>query len=168
MDFRIQIEQGQLHILDNKTDFPVLIDVPTFSYTYLTDDITKGERSADTTPYDSRMGVFTQITSVKRNVVVLNDEEGKTTFTIEQNKDVLYLSLNTSHNDYSEFGINLPFNFMGKFHGGGHTNQYLFNSPYISEDNKIKFCYLSNINGRNLVVLFLDDADGWKVDYSKF
>lgn len=168
MNFRIQIEQEQLHILDNKTGFPVLIGAPTFSYTYLTDDITKGERSADTTPYDSRQGAFTHLTNVKTNVILLSDEERKTSLTIEQNNDVLYWNLHTLRNDYSEFGINLPFNFMGKFHGGGHTNQYLFNSPYISEDNKIKFCYLSNINGRNLVVLFLGDADGWKVDYSKF
>ena len=30
----------------------------------------------------------------------------------------------------SEYGINLPFNFMGKKNGGGWENQFLFNSPY--------------------------------------
>ena len=168
MEFYIQTEQNQLHIFDNKTGFPVLMDTPTVSYTYLTDDITTGERSADTTPYDSRSEAFTHIENVKQNVIVLSDKEKKTTLTIEQDKDVLYWHLYTSHNDYSEFGINLNFNFMGKFHGGGYKNQYLFNSPYMSEDNKIKFCYLSNINGRNLVVLFLGESDGWKMDYSKF
>ncbi len=168
MDFYLQVENNRLQILDKKTGFPVLIDFPTFSYTYLTDDITKGKRSADTTPYDSREGAFPHIASLKGNAVAMNSEDGKTTLTLEQKSDCIYLRLSTQHKDYSEFGLNLPLNFMGKFHGGGHTNQYLFNSPYISVDNKIKLCYLSNINGRNLVVLFLDDADGWKVEYSKF
>ncbi len=168
MDFYIQVENNRLQILDGKTGFPVFIDTPTFSYTYLTDDITKGERSADTTPYDSREGIFTRGARGERNTVVFRSENEETTLTIEEKEDVVYFDLQTLNENYSEFGLNLPFNFMGKFNGGGYTNQYLFNSPYISEDNKIKFCYLSNINGRNLVVLFLDDADGWKVEYSKF
>ncbi len=168
MDFYIQVENNRLQILDDKTGFPVFIDTPTFSYTYLTDDITKGERSADTTPYDSREGAFTHIVNFKQNAVVFNSQDGQTTLTLENKNDIVHLHLSTLREDYSEFGLNMPFNFMGKFNGGGHTNQYLFNSPYISEDNEIKFCYLSNSNGRNLVVLFLDDADGWKVEYSKF
>ncbi len=76
--------------------------------------------------------------------------------------------MTTRRQDYSHFGLNLPFNFMGKLQGGGYENQYLFNSPYRSADEQHKYCLLKNINGNHLLVLFLSQADGWKMDYSPY
>ncbi len=167
MDFILKETKENISVTDGETNFPVFSNV-SVSYTLQSDDITKGKREYDTTPYESRGEFFTQISTFGENSFVLKDEREENTLIMEEKENILYLTLQTKRADYSEFGLHLPFNFMGKFHGGGYRNQYLFNSPYISEDNKIKFCYLSNLNGRNLVILFLDDADGWKVEYSKF
>ncbi len=169
MDFSIKLIDGKLKIFDAKTSLPVFQDLLTYSYTLTDDDITKGERGYFTSPYDSRMGSFNQIKALdEKDGFALFSDDGKTRLNIAKTAKVLELLLETTATDFSEFGLNLPFNFMGKFNGGGYKNQYLFNSPYRSNDSKIKFCYLSNLNGRNLVVLFDCEADGWKVDYSKY
>ncbi len=85
---------------------------------------------------------------------------------IEIEDNAIILNLTTDFRDFSEFGLNLPFNFMGKKMGGNFDEQYLFNSPYRSIDEKYKYCYLKNIKGKDVFVIFLSDADGWKMDYS--
>ena len=65
----------------------------------------------------------------------------------------------------SEFGLNIPLRFMGKKNCGGWKNQYLLNSPYNTADNKHIFCYFTRPQGKNLLVLALSRADGWKADY---
>lgn len=56
---------------------------------------------------------------------------------------------------------------MGK-KGGDWKNQYLFNSPYRSEDNRHIYIYLTAPCGKNRVVVFESGADGWKMDYSPY
>lgn len=130
-------------------------------YTLIKDDITKGKKPWGT-PYIDRADEF---------VVENNRYIGKKTNTsleISPFIDGIRLSICSDRNDLSEFGINLPFNFMGKLNGGGWENQYLFNSPYTSTDKGIIYAYLTNPKGNNLCVCVLSDADGWKMDYSTY
>lgn len=130
----------------------------TLSYTLKSDDITKGEKPQGT-PYLSREGKFDENGY---------NEETKSTLKTENEADGLKITLGTESDDFSEFGINLPLNFMGKKNGGGWRKQYLFNSPYSSPDNENIYCYLSRPDGRNLMFVFASGADGWKMDYSLF
>lgn len=134
-----------------------LCDDISVSYTLKTDDITKGEKPA-MTPYVPRKEKFTDgyapLTGTK--LTVKRDGEGYT------------ISARSESDELSQFGLNLPFNFMGKKNGGGWRNQFLFNSPYASSDNKHIFCYFTSPSGKNLVLVFLTRADGWKMDYSSY
>ena len=76
------------------------------------------------------------------------------------------VKMRTTRTDLSEFSLELPINFMGKKNGGGWQNQYLLNSPYTSAGNKYKYCYLSNPNGKNLILFPQGKCDGWKCNYS--
>ncbi len=128
------------------------------SYTLKTDDITKGAKPQGA-PYISRKGEFDErgVNAETSSRVKLCEKFGG--FLIE---------LKTDSDDLSEFGLNLPVKFMGKMNCGGWKKQYLFNSPYNSEDNKHIFCYLTNPEGNNLLILSLMKIDGWKMDYSLF
>lgn len=166
----IRIEQTgeSLRFTDAATGYPVLWGGDlSISYTLKTDDITAWERPHDCTPYESRTGSLT-VTEKTENGYILCNEELKTTLIVTSQKDLVWLELTTQREDLSEFGLNLPFNFMGKLQGGGYENQYLFNSPYRSSDERYKYCYLKNINGNDLMVLFAGEADGWKMDYSRY
>ncbi len=127
------------------------------SYTLKSDDITHGEHPHGT-PYVSRKGAF----------VGGYNAETKSRLTVEEEDGSVKITLTTESEDLSEFGLNLPFNFMGKKNGGGWRRQYLFNSPYSSENNEYIYCYLSNPNGKNLMLVFGSKADGWKMDYSPY
>lgn len=139
----------------------LLLGAPCVAYTLKTDDITKGEKPS-ATPYQDRKGEFTTENGV------LYHAETKTRMTVEFYEDGLIFEATSENDDLSEFGINLPFNFMGRKNGGGWKNQFLFNSPYVSDDRKIVYAYLKKPNGANLVVAVLSEADGWKMDYSPF
>ena len=126
------------------------------SYTLKTDDITKGAKPQGT-PYLSRKGIFDE------NGI---NAETKSRLVVRKKSGGYYVSLRTSSDDLSEFGLNLPVKFMGKKNCGGWKKQYLFNSPYNSVDNKHIFCYLTNPEGDNLLILSVGKTDGWKMDYS--
>ena len=128
------------------------------SYTLRSDDITKGEKPQGT-PYVSREDKFDENGFAK---------ETQSCISVCKRGGGYYITLVTHVQSVSEYGLNLPFNFMGKKNLGGWRNQYLFNSPYSSDDNRQIFCYLTNPNGKNLLVLSLGRADGWKMDYSLF
>lgn len=125
------------------------------------DDITKGKKPWGI-PYIDRADEF----------VIENDRciarKTNTSLEISPFLDGIKLSIRSDRDDLSEFGINLPFNFMGKLNGGGWENQYLFNSPYTSTDKIIIYAYLTNPKGNNLCVCVLSRADGWKMDYSTY
>lgn len=137
------------------------------SYTLKSDDITTGAKPQGT-PYLSRKGIFDEngINAETNSRLSVSEKYGG--FVVE-------LKTFGSENDgaknadkLSEYGLNLPLKFMGKKNCGGWKKQYLFNSPYNSSDNKHIFCYLTNHEGKNLLILSLGKADGWKMDYSLF
>ena len=168
MAIKIKLEQNELHFYDDETGYPIFWgDRLSISYTLTTDDITQGERRNGCSPYESRMGEFSHFQELQSGYF-LENEELQTQLTINQKKDRLDFSLTTTNDTFSEFGLNLPFNFMGKLNGGGYGNQYLFNSPYRSLDNTYKYCFLKNPNGNHLFLLFHSLADGWKMDYSSY
>ena len=127
------------------------------SYTLKSDDITRGEHPP-CTPYVSREGLFSDG----------YNSETKSHLSIEEENGSIKMILTTESEDLSEFGLNLPFNFMGKKNGGGWRKQYLFNSPYSSRDNDYIYCYLSNPDNKNIMLVFSGKADGWKMDYSPY
>ena len=127
-------------------------------YTFKTDDITKGP-IPHSTPYVDRKVYFDENGEVKE----LNAK-----ISISEYKDGLKIILVADDDRLSEFGLSLPLNFMGKLNGGGWQNQYLLNSPYTSEGNTYKYCYLTNPNGKNLFIFPKGKCDGWKADYSPY
>lgn len=129
------------------------------AYTLKTDDITKGKKPS-CTPYQDSVDEL-----LFKNGVFVGEKTGST-LKIEEHNDGVIFNLSCDNENLSEFGINLPFNFMGKLNGGGWKNQFLFNSPYVFNDGEIKYFYLTKPNGNNLVVAILSLANGWKMDYS--
>lgn len=128
-------------------------------YTLNTDDITKGEKPRST-PYKGRYEDveptdFGGVANATKSTVTVKMAELGVEFTVESFADNL-----------SEYGVYLPFNFMGKFNGGGWENQYLLNSTYISNDKKLSYIYLTKPNGNNLLVAIRGGYEGWKVEYS--
>ena len=157
-----------LRFTDSRTGWPVIHGGNlSISYTLKTDDVTKWERPHDCTPFDSRVGELV-LTEAAENRYVLSNSQLKTTLTVTGEAELVRLTLATENEDFSQFGLNLPFNFMGKLEGGGYENQYLFNSPYRSTDEQYKYCYLKNVKGNDLMVLFTSPADGWKMDNSRY
>ncbi len=125
-------------------------------YTLKTDDITEGN-APFSMPYNDRKGYFDKngrCEKIDANVTVSAFNGG------------IKLVLKTNAEDISQFGLSLPINFMGKKGGGGWQNQYLLNSVYTSKGNKYKYCYLTNPNGKNLIIFPKGKCDGWKCDYS--
>ena len=154
--------EDKKNILDDRRIEDKIFHVQDLSVTYTlkTDDITKGEKP-DCTPYVSRTDVLTK----KENFFVGIDT--KSELRIESYQDGLKFFLKSDNTELSEFGVNLPFNFMGKVDGGGWENQFLFNSPYLSEDRNIFYVYLTKPNGAHLL-LAAKGAVGWKMDYSPY
>ena len=134
------------------------VDDLSVSYTLKTDDITHGAKPQGT-PYLSRKGSFDE------NGV---NAETESKLSVSEKSGGYLVGLKSSSDKLSEFGLNLPLKFMGKKNCGGWKKQYLFNSPYNSADNKHIFCYLTNPEGKNLLIVSLKKADGWKMDYSLF
>lgn len=125
-------------------------------YTFLSDDITEGEAPFGM-PYRDRKGYFDENGYC---------EEAKANLVLSDFGGGIRIELTTQSEELSEIGLSFPFNFMGKKNGGGWRNQYLLNSPYTSEGNAYKYCYLTNPNGKNLIVFPKGNCDGWKCDYS--
>lgn len=131
------------------------------TYTLCSDDIKKGEKP-ELTPYVSRA-----------DELCFGDNDGffgknsGAFVRCEPYADGVKFSLSSENEELSEFGINLPFNFMGKRNGGGWQNQFLLNSPYVSDDRKIFYVYLTKPNGGNVLVA-AKGAAGWKTDYSPY
>lgn len=126
-------------------------------YTLKTDDITKG-KTPSCTPYVDR----------KDDFINLYAPNTKSTLKISDYKDGIIFELRSDAENISEFGINLPFNFMGKKEGGGWENQFLFNTPYFSKNEGIMYFYLTKPNGNNLLIAVLEGLGGWKMDYSPY
>ena len=144
-------------IIDTRCpDDIILCDEISLAYTLESDNITVGKKPS-CTPFQDRRDYFEYGLSEKEFCPIYDTEY----------KDGLIIDV-YGNDDMSEFGVNLPFNFMGRKDLGGWENQFLFNSPYRSPDKKIIYTYLTKPNGNNLVVAVLSDADGWKMDYSPY
>lgn len=126
-------------------------------YTLDSDNITKGEK-LKFTPYNDRIGEFDD---------ELKNERTRAALDVKAYADGLEFSLASAANDLSEFGIDLPFNFMGKKGGGGWRRQFMLNSPYISPNRDILYFYLARPNGNNIVIA-AKNAAGFKIDYSPY
>ncbi len=154
-------KEGQLR--DTRRPQDIILDTRELSlcYTLLTDDITKGKK-VSCTPFVDRCDsfIFQENRHVSRDLgatLNISTLENGLIFEIEAKNDLL-----------SQFGINLPLNFMGKKNKGGWENQFLFNSPYTSTKGDIIYTYLTKPNGANLVIALLSLASGWKMDYSPY
>lgn len=144
-------------IIDTRCpDDAILSDEISIAYTLNSDDITVGKKPS-CTPFQDRCDYFEY---------GLSKEECCQISTVGY-KDGLLIDI-YGRDNMSEFGLNLPFNFMGKRGLGGWKNQFLFNSPYRSENKKYIYTYLTKPSGNNLVVAVLSDCDGWKMDYSPY
>jgi len=129
-------------------------------YTLKTDDITHGEKPSGT-PYTDRTGAFV----IGKG---FEDRVSKTRLKIQPFLNGLSFVAEHDNEALSEWGLNLPFNFMGKLNGGDFTRQFLFNSPYISQDKKLMSFYLTKPNGNNLILFLKSGGVGWKMDYSPY
>ena len=129
-------------------------------YTLCEDDITKGAKPRFT-PYADRDGLLTY-----RDGALYHDAT-QTILRAEAQGEGLMLTVSSESTALSEFGICLPFNFMGKRDGGSTDAQFLFNSSYESEDGRIVYAYLQKPNGNHLGIAMLSEGDGWKMDYSE-
>ena len=144
------------------TDIPVLMDGGiSIAYTLMSDDVTKAKKQP-CTPY------LDKTDAIRWENGYGYAENTKTVIKTDTVLDGVIIEASAHAEGISEYGINLPFNFMGKIGGGGWKNQYLFNSPYTSPDKSVIFAYLTSGNGRNLAVAILSPADGWKMDYSPY
>lgn len=152
--------KNALLILDKRAPNDKILNGAELSvcYTLKTDDITKG-KTPSSTPYIDREDVFNSSLYAKKT---------KSRLKVKSYKNGKLLELNSKSDNLSEFGINLPFNFMGKKNGGGWENQFLFNTPYYSKEQEIMYFYLTKPNGNNLLVAVLEGGQGWKMDYSPY
>lgn len=130
-------------------------------YTLQQDDITKAEKKGSS-PYIGRREDISFLDGIGYATLT------QSTIHVENRNEGVYFHIKSTSNAVSEFGLYLPFNFMGKKQGGGWKNQFLFNSPYISEDKEILYAYLSKPNGANVMVAVLGGVEGWKMDYSPY
>ena len=152
-------ENGCVFDTRRGTDLPIL-SVPSVCYTLLSDDITTGEKPC-CTPYLDREDKA----SLSDSTLCFNDT--LSTLCVSTIGEGLCLDLSSRGENLSELGLVLPFDFMGK-RGGKWDNQLLFNSPYISQDRKIIYSYLSSPSGNDIIVAMLSEGDGWKMDYSPY
>ena len=160
---KLKILSETLSIIDERVpDDAIFSAMPSLSYTLKSDSIKVGEKPLYT-PYVSRKDVLVH----EDGDTWRGRDTGASVRIFERGEGIVF-SLSCPKKDISEWGLELPFNFMGKKHGGGWRNQFLFNSPYLSSDHKIQYCYLTKPNGKHLLVLFESEADGWKLEYSPY
>lgn len=147
-------------IIFENSDFfnAVMVDDVCVSYTLKTDDI-KMQKKVECTPYVSRKEYF------DRDMYAPNT---KSRLFVQEKDGGVEMFLKTDSDELSEFGLYLPFNFMSKLDGGDWQDQFLFNSPYASEDNSYIYAYFTSPNGRNIMLVADSPVDGWKIDYSTY
>ena len=131
------------------------------AYTLISDDITKGEKPF-LSPYSERYDTF----SVENDCLV--GKETGSRLKVAPFGDGIELVLECNSEQISEFGLHLPFNFLGKLGGGTREGQFLPNACFLSKYTPIKYWYLERPNGNNLVVCALSDVDGFRNIYSSY
>ena len=130
-------------------------------YTLKSDDISKlGKR--EYSPYVDRCDQF-----IKKNKFEYYAPNTLSKLKIEKEIDGVKLYLSADSENISQFGLNLPFKFLGKENCGKWNKQLLFNSPFISEEKDFLWAYLTSPKGQNVCVAVLQGINGWKMDYSE-
>lgn len=160
---KLKIVSETLSLIDERAPDDVIFSaMPSVCYTLKGDCIQTGEKPLFT-PYISRKDALTH----EGQSIWRARDTGASVRIFERSGDVVF-SLSCPKDDVGEWGLEFPFNFMGKKQRGGWRNQFLFNSPYLSSDRKIQYCYLTKPNGKHLLVLFESEADGWVLEYSPY
>ncbi len=156
-------DKDTLQIIDDrKTDDKIFYGEPfSVCYTKIDEDITTAVKKGSS-PYVGNYESF----SLKGERLFANDT--KSTLCFENIDGGVIFHLDSTSSELSEYGLYLPFNFMGKKGGGGWQNQFLFNSPYMSHNKEIMYAYLTKPNGCNIVVAVLGGLEGWKMEYSPY
>jgi len=128
-------------------------------YTLPSEDITKGQKKSLELYADHRSGFELSDSGYY-------DKETQTTMTVSQTKSGIEITIKSALDSFSEYGISMPVNHMGKSNGGGWKNQYLLNNVFRSQDGKIMYAYMTNPNGNNVCILAKNSLAGWKEDYA--
>ena len=159
----LRLDPVRKQLYDDRREGDLLFDAQAFSvcYTLLSDDITVGEKPANT-PYCDRKGEL--VYDGER----FTNAETETVMCYRAFHGGILFTMQSSAEGLSEYGVNLSFNFMGKKDLGGWRNQFLFNTPFFSQDGKVAYFYLTKPNGAHLCVAVLGGAAGWKMDYSPY
>ncbi len=140
----------------------------TISYTLESTDITLLEKKPPYSPYASEEGAFDTAEETE-NAVMFSNGALKTEVVFSFEKDgAVKISFSSGNEEFSEYGINFPFNFSSKLHGGDWRKQFLFSTPYNSADNKSVMTYLTRPDGNALAIVGDGNVDGWKMDYSPY
>ena len=158
------LHRRSLQLTDTRDGSPVFhgADV-SLSYTTWQEDITAQERISETTPYVSQSADLLFVGDRR-----FENRSMGASMEVSPLLDGVRLSLKVENDSLSQVGLHLPFNFVGKKNGGGYEHQYLFTSPYRSQGERYRYICLERPDGNHLFLLFLDAADGWKMDYSPY
>jgi hypothetical protein len=139
---------------------------PSLAYTLQEDDITHRKKAAFT-PYLDREADFPDgIRPLKTGLQCWN-KKLDTFLQYGFQDDCIRLEIFSSNPQFSEFGLNLPFQFLGE-KGTSYLHQFLPSTPYVSSGGQYRYWFLSKPNGHPLLVTYLTEADGWKLDYSPY
>lgn len=158
--FRDRRDPKGVSLIDGKRFFA------SFAYTLPQDDVTHGKKPAFT-PYLDREAAFPDGTCPTEDGLESRNEGLGVSLRYGFREDSVRLELSGNRLEFSEFGLNLPFQFLGK-RGTSCRHQLLPSTPYVSDDGRCRYWYFSKPDGNPLLVAWLTEADGWKLDYSSY
>ncbi len=136
------------------TDFEVC-------YTLPSEDITKGEKEFTSAFADHRP-------AFEASGNGLYEKETQSSMTLSRTRYGLEINVKSTLNNFSEYGVSIPFNFMGKLKRGGWRKQYVVNNVFRSTDGKILYAYLTSPSGCNICVAAMNNLAGWKADFPSY
>lgn len=137
-----------------------------FAYTLRDEDAVRGRKPAFTPYLDHEAAFPDKARAVETGLRCSNLKLG-VSLLYQFFPDSVCLTLTGRRQVFSEFGLNLPFQFMGK-KGTSYRHQFLPSTPYVSCDGAYRYWYLGRPNGHPVLISYLTRADGWKLDYSSY
>ncbi len=158
--FRDRRDPKGVSLIDGKRLFA------SFAYTLRQDDVKRGKKPMFT-PYADREATFPDGTRPAGSGLECRNEKLGVSLRYEFREDSVRLELSSDGTEFSEFGLNLPFQFLGK-KGTSFRHQLLPSTPYVSCDGRRRYWYFSKPDGHPLLLVWLTEADGWKLDYSPY
>jgi len=130
-------------------------------YTLPTEDITKGRKKSLEAYNDHRPAFETSDKGIYEKETQSSLQFFETRYGVE-------IHVKSSLDNFSEYGISIPINFLGKANGGGWQKQYLLNNVFRSTDGRILYAYFTNPSGCNICVVAKNNLAGWKEEYSTY